>query len=106
MSIFGNLSTSVNAIILANFGEAVTYVPNKGLGEPIAITAILDKPEIDQSASPGYFADVRLDPIQVPSPLRGDLVVWTDGCTYTVSKVVRPDPYGLFIAAIHRTFDP
>ena len=105
MSTFDKLAAGANAAVLTTFGEVITYIPQKGTGVPFTTMAVLDKPEIDQSAAPGYFADIRLDPLQVTSPLRGDLVVWTDGLTYTVSKVIRPDPYGLFIAAIHRSFD-
>lgn len=95
-----------NAALLAAFGEPITYIPNKGSGQPIATSAILDKPQIDQSASPGYFADVHIDPLQVTTPMRGDQVVWTDGVSYIVAKVVRTDPYSLFIAALHRRLDP
>ena len=106
MSEWSNLVAGVNVAQLAAFGEPITYIPNKGSGAPIATVAILDKPQIDQAASPGYFADVHIDPLQVTSPARGDQVIWADGVTYTVAKVVRPAPYGLFIAALHRTFDP
>ena len=106
MTAWAQQSGLANAALLAAFGEPITYIPNKGSGDPTLTVAILDKPQIDQSASPGYFADIHLDPLQVANPARGDQVVWRDGVTYTVAKVVRPDPYGLFIVAIHRTLDP
>src|ERR1017187_4476550 len=105
MSNWSNLMAGANAAQLAAFGEPITYIPNKGSGEPIATVAILDKPQIDQSASPGYLADIHIDPLQVTSPARGDVVIWADGVSYIVAKVVRPDPYSLFIAAIHRRTD-
>ena len=106
MSNWANIVAGFNVAQLGAFGEPIMYIPDKGLGEPIATVAILDKPQIDQSASPGYFADVHIDPLQVTSPARGDQVIWADGVTYTVAKVVRPDAYSLFIAALHRKADP
>ncbi len=106
MSTFADLAASANDALLAVHGDSITYIPNKGTGDPITTTAILAKPEIEQSASPGYFADLRLDPLQITAPLKGDQVVWTDGVTYTVAKIARPKPFGLFIVSIHRTFDP
>ena len=106
MSNWANIAALANVAQLAVFGEPITYVPDKGLGDPIQTTAILQKPQIDQSASPGYFADIEIDPLQVTSPARGDQVIWADGVTYTVAKVVRPSPYSLFIAALHRKSDP
>ncbi len=106
MTAWAQQSGLANAALLAAFGEPITYIPNKGSGVPIATVAILDKPQIDQSASPGYFADIHIDPLQVTNPARGDQVVWADGVSYVVAKVVRPDPYSLFIAALHRRVDP
>jgi hypothetical protein len=106
MSNWSTIVANLNAAQLATFGEPITYTPDKGLGDPIATTAILDRSKIDQSTSPGYFGEISIDPLQVTNPARGDQVTWADGVTYTVAKVIRTDNYNLFTAVLHRTSDP
>ena len=74
------------------------------MGDPILTTAIMDKPNIDQSSAPGYFADIHVDPAIITAPLRGDEVVWPDGTVYVVAKVLRPDLYSMYILALHQKF--
>src|SRR5260370_9920866 len=102
---FSDLASRDHAQQLRAFGEPVTYIPAKGLGDPIEISAILDKPQIDQSGTPGYFADIHVDPAIVTNPLRGDQVIWADETVYVVAKVARPARYSMFVLALHRKFD-
>jgi hypothetical protein len=92
----------VNAAQLATFGVPITYIPIAG--EPLTTRCILRQPTIEQSASPGYFADIDIDPQQIPNPQRKDEVVMEDGTVYLVTKVLNP-PLGFITVAIHRKFD-
>ena len=105
MPTWSDFAARDNAANLRVFGEPITYIPNKGAGEPLSTLAILKPPAIEQSSSPGYFADIEIDPLVVTAPRKGDGVVWADGTAYVVGKVV-PDQYGLTTVAIHRKLDP
>lgn len=106
MSNWSESVARVNAAGLNTFGEAIIYLPNKGAGAPISTAAILQPPTIDQSGAPGYFADIKVDPVVVTAPMRGDQVIWADDTAYVVAKVTRPVPAGMFILALHRKLDP
>lgn len=95
-----------NVAQLREFGEPITYLPNGGVGVPIETACIQTAPAIDQSTSPGYFADIHVDPLVIVAPQKKDEVVWADGVFYVVSKIARPLPDSMFILALHRKFDP
>lgn len=106
MSTWSDLPARVNAAQLRVFGEPIVYRPNGGVGAPVEIKCIPTTPGIDTSAALGYFADVHVDPADVPYPQKKDEVDWSDGVTYTVSKVSRPLPDSMYVLALHRKFDP
>lgn len=90
--------------MLQRFGLDVLYSGYGSESDPISVRCIKMNPEIQQSASPGYFADIQVDPLVVTAPRRGDLITWPDGCIYSVGKIAAT-PDGLTILAIHKTGD-
>ncbi|HYX47872.1 MAG TPA: hypothetical protein VE820_13770 [Sphingomicrobium sp.] len=104
MSDFDDAISDLNDACLDSFGKSIAYRGGQGLADPIATTCTLLPPRIDQSASPGYFADIEVDPTIITNPQRKDEVDWADGTVYVVSKVLNP-PYGLVTLALHRKFD-
>ncbi len=104
MSDFDDAVADLNAACLDSYGKPITYRGQLGLADPIATTCTLLPPRIDQSASPGYFADIEVDPAVITSPQRRDEVDWADGTVYVVGKVLNP-PYGLMTLALHRKYD-
>jgi hypothetical protein len=102
MSDFDDAMADLNAATLDSLGYPITYIPVAG--EPIKTSCMLKKPTIEQSAGPGYFGDIDIDPLQVPNPVRKDEVVWADGTVYVVG-IVRNPPRGFITVAIHRKFD-
>jgi len=100
---WSDLINATNPDFLAAFGEPITYLPQQGLGTPIATSCILLKHRITQSSAPGYFADVEVDPGL--NPHRKDIVTWADGTDYVVAQVINP-PYGLVTLALHLKTDP
>ena len=97
-------SAAINAAALKQFGEPVVYQSVDG-GPSVSTTAIIGQPTIEQSTSPGYFADVEVDPVVITNPQRDDQITWADGVVYIVGRVVAP-PYGLTKLALHRLADP
>jgi hypothetical protein len=87
------------------FGEPISYVPDAGGGDPIPTSCILLKERVTQSASPGFFCDVQVDPLVITRPQRGDQVQWADDTIYVVAQIIAP-PYSLTTLALHRKFDP
>ena len=104
MSNFSDAATRVNSACLSTFGEPITYITNAGGHVEISTSCILRPPEIDGSSSPGYFADIEVDPAVITAPQRKDIVIWADETVYVVSKVVQP-AYGMPILALHRKDD-
>lgn len=92
--------TAANTGILAELGEDITYIPNQGAGTPLSEKAILLEPEVDQSRTPGYFGEIDVDPGLVRE--RKDEVIWPDAVVYVVTKVRRPDAYGLVRLTLHQ----
>ena len=87
MSDFDDAMADLNDATLDALGYPITYIPISG-DNPIKTLCMLKKPEIDQSLSPGYFADLDIDPLQIPNPQRKDEVVWADGTVYVVNRVL------------------
>lgn len=106
MSNWQNLAARDIAAQLRTFGEPITYLPYGGVGLPIETTCIQTAPAIEQSMSPGYFADIHVDPLVIAAPQKKDEVAWADGAFYVVTKVARPLPDSMYILALHRKFDP
>lgn len=105
MSDYTDAMAEANAAVLDAMGVDITYTPNCGTGAPFAVLCKPMKPVIDQSAAPGYFADIGVDPTVILNPQRKDLVTWPDGSVYIVGKVVTP-PFGLTVLAIHKLLAP
>jgi hypothetical protein len=103
MSDFSLASSDLQSAALAEFGEPITYIGAKGADTDgaIATVAILCAPTLLQSGTPGYFADLEVDPVVVVNPQKGDRVVWADGSVYEVARVVQR-PYQLTKLAVHR----
>lgn len=99
-----DLGVQANVVMLQRFGLDVLYSGNGGESDPISIRCIKMNPEIQQSATPGYFADIQVDPLVVTAPRRGDLITWPDGCRYSVGKVLATEN-GLTVLAIHKAGD-
>lgn len=122
MSPFSAIAIKGYAALLAVRGEPITYTPAAlppggvagqdalipGTGTPIQTSAILYPPAIaiTQSSQPNYFADIDVDPTVITNPMRNDLVAFSDGTIYFVSKIVQPDAYGMKRLALHRKTDP
>lgn len=104
MTIWDQSAIAANVESFAVAGEPITYTPAQGQGTPIVTTCLL-RQRISGSASPGFFADIEVDPLVISTPLRGDQVTWKDGVVYTVAQVIN-DPYGLVTVALHRLIDP
>jgi hypothetical protein len=96
---WSSIAASVNAAQLRVFGEPITYLPLKGVGDSITESAILLQPSIDQPNTPGYFADIEVDPATPRQ--RGDKVIWVDGTVYVVNRVSLP-PHSNAILALHK----
>lgn len=98
----------LNADVQSVMGEPITYLP-QGLGPGIAIGCTVKRPEIDQQSTAltfgAYFADIEVQPSDVPQPLRKDVVQWKDGTLYVVSLVRQTSPYLPFTLALHRQTD-
>jgi hypothetical protein len=104
-SLFAQAVLGAKTTLLAQLGEPITYTPTGGT--PVQTVALpAGAANILQSSAPGYFMDVEIDPLVVTTPLRGDIVTWSNGTAYIVAKVAIPDIYGLFILALHRQTDP
>jgi hypothetical protein len=104
MSDWSKIAVIPTADLLVTFGESVTYIKMGAL--PISIRAIPDRSNVTESAAPGYFLDLQVDPAVVSDPRKGDKITWTDGVIYVVGKVARPDLYGMYYLALHRQTDP
>ena len=104
MSDFSDAMNDAVSAALDMRGEPITYIPNQGTGDPLAILCTLDKPQIGQSTAPGYFADIGVSRLDVPAPQRKDVVVWVDQVQYVVDAV-RDDPYGFTMLALKRKVD-
>ncbi len=108
MSFWSDAAARTTPIFQTIGGEPIIYtsVVNGQQQTPITTTAILLPNGIEQSSSPGYFADIEVDPALVTAPARGDLVQWADGTVYVVAQIAPKRPYSMFALAIHRQDDP
>jgi hypothetical protein len=90
--------------VVAELGESVLYRADGGKADPVSIRCILNNPAEQQSASPGFFAEIEVDPSAVTDPRKGDVVIWTDDVAYVVGRVNKP-AFGLTSLTLHRQND-
>lgn len=99
----------LNMDVQDELGEPITYVNEQGHGDPVEIACTVKRPEINQQAAAvgygAYFADIEVQPSDVPAPQKKDQVIWQDGTVYLVGLVRQLSPYLPFTLALHRQSD-
>jgi hypothetical protein len=101
---FRDIIGRMDSAVLRTYRETATYLPDGGKGDPLTIRCVLNNPAEQQSASPGFFAEIQVDPSVVTDPRKGDVVIWTDDVAYVVGRVNKP-AYGLTSLSLHRQND-
>src|SRR5690349_8204067 len=89
-----------SAATLEAMGYDITFVP-ASTGIAVATQCFLLKPREEQAESPGNLAEIEVDPAVVVGAMKGDVVIWANGDSYVVGRVVNP-PRGLAKLEIRR----